>query len=201
MSKWRKAVQALFLVVFIALIAAGNNQVWLGLFLLGVLLAMFVGRIYCGWICPINTVIELIIRITKEVGIKRLGVPEVIKKPVFRYGMLAAFIAVMFLVLVSGKKIPVFALLLLLGMGLSIFYHEGLWHRYLCPYGTILTAASSLTKHSLKIDPELCKACGRCTKVCPGEAVIRCETYLIDKGLCLQCLECITNCPRKAIHY
>lgn len=155
MIKWRKIVQTIFLVMFIALIAAGKSQVWMGLFLLGILLAMFVGPIYCGLMCPINTVTGLIAWILQKLGVKRLGVPGLIKKPVFRYGMLAAFIAVMLLVLVSGKKIPILVVMLILGAVLSIFFHESIWHNYLCPFGTIINAASSFARKFLNIEPVL----------------------------------------------
>ncbi len=200
-NKWRRITQATFLVLFVVVVVAGRSQVWMALFLGSVLLALFFGRLYCGWVCPINTVTELITRMTRKLGVKRLAVPEFIKKPVFRYGMLAAFIATMAFVLIGGKKLPVLAVLLVLGAVVSLIFQESIWHRYLCPYGTILNAASTLSRYYLKIDGVKCGECGLCGKVCPGEAVTRREKYSIDKGLCLQCLECITNCPRQAIHY
>lgn len=197
----RRVTQAAFLILFAALIAAGKSQIWMGLFLLSVVLAVFIGRIYCGWLCPINTVIELIVRVERMLGVQRLEVPEFIKKPVFRYLFLAVFIATMAFVLVSGKKLPVLIILLLFGAVLSMIFHESIWHRYLCPYGTILNATGSRSRRELQIDREKCRGCGVCRKVCPGGAVNSGESYSIDNGLCLQCLECLERCPRDAISF
>lgn len=53
----------------------------------------------------------------------------------------------------------------------------------------------------IEIDPEKCKACGLCQKVCPvgainGEAR---EKRSIDQAKCIKCGTCLASCPFKAI--
>ena len=45
----------LFLAVFIWLMLNGGMVLWLGIFGISLILALLFGRIFCGWICPMNT--------------------------------------------------------------------------------------------------------------------------------------------------
>jgi NADP-reducing hydrogenase subunit HndC len=51
------------------------------------------------------------------------------------------------------------------------------------------------------IDPELCRGCGICTKVCPVDAISgkRREPHNIDTELCIKCGACQEKCPFDAI--
>ncbi len=90
---WRALSQAFFAVLFFVLVASGRIQLWMGIFLLSVVLAAFFGRFYCGWICPVNTLMNLVTRVKRRLRIKDLAVPESVKKPVYRYAALLAFIS------------------------------------------------------------------------------------------------------------
>ena len=51
------------------------------------------------------------------------------------------------------------------------------------------------------IDPDLCKGCSKCSKVCPVSAIsgkIK-EPFVIDKDKCIKCGACVETCPFKAI--
>lgn len=52
------------------------------------------------------------------------------------------------------------------------------------------------------IDPEKCKQCGLCQKVCPSDAidgVVRQGPFKINQDKCIKCYACIVKCPFKAI--
>ncbi len=51
------------------------------------------------------------------------------------------------------------------------------------------------------IDPELCRGCSKCARLCPVNAIsgkIK-EPYLINSGTCIKCGACIESCAFKAI--
>ncbi|MDD3840145.1 MAG: 4Fe-4S binding protein [Clostridia bacterium] len=198
----RRSSQVLFLLLFIALIYTGKIQIWMGVFAISVIFTLFFGRFYCGWICPINTVMNLVTNIKDRLGRKSLSVPRFIKKSVFRYGVLIVFILTFVFVRISGKKLPVLPALLVIGVALTIFFPEKLWHRYLCPYGTILHVVGKLSRRSYSIDDELCISCGACNRICPSNAVeVNQGKYMIYKSECLVCGRCAEKCPENAIKY
>ena len=44
-------------------------QLWMGLFLLGLLFSFFAGRVYCGWVCPIHPVLRALVWLRKNLKI------------------------------------------------------------------------------------------------------------------------------------
>jgi ferredoxin-type protein NapH len=196
------ALQTLFLALFVFLIINGQVQLWMGLFVLSVLTIFLLGRVYCGWICPINTVMRGIAWIKKKLRMKSAKIPAWITRPWVRIFVLALFIAVFIFTMVSGKKLPVLPALLAIGLFLTFFFPEELWHRYLCPYGTIMSLPAKKSKYAMTIQSELCNRCGMCMRVCPAKAVEKREGhYQILKKDCIVCMECSRVCKQDAIHY
>src|SRR5690554_94556 len=56
----QKVTQLVFLLFFIYLIFIGKIQLWMLLFLVGLVTSALFSRYYCGWICPINTGMRMI---------------------------------------------------------------------------------------------------------------------------------------------
>lgn len=201
----RVLTQILFLLLFIMLVITGKIQIWMGIFLLSIILTLLLGRFYCSWLCPINTVMNMVTKAKVKFHLKSIPVPKFIKKPLFRYGMLIAFILVFAFVMVSGRKLPILPILFAVGVILTAFFLENLWHRYLCPYGTILHAIGKLSKRSYSINDNLCISCGICRRVCPSDAIQVNENsrkkYSINPSECLVCGKCAEICPKNVIRY
>ncbi len=53
----------------------------------------------------------------------------------------------------------------------------------------------------IQINPEKCKGCGMCKRVCPADAISGepGKTHQIDQDKCIKCRSCIQKCPFKAI--
>jgi len=65
-----------------------------------------------------------------------------------------------------------------------------------CPAG-VCTALISFS-----VDQEKCKACGRCVKACPSEAIsggVKKTPASIDQDKCIRCRACFEACPFEAI--
>ncbi|MEA5028723.1 MAG: 4Fe-4S binding protein [Sphaerochaeta associata] len=197
----QRTIQVLSLALFVFLLISGKIQVWMVIFVASVLLALLFSRFYCGWLCPINTILRPMTYLKRKLKIKSLKTPAFFKNGVFRIIMLLAFLAVMVVVFRTGKKLPVLPALFLIGVLLSLFFEEELWHHWLCPYGTILSLPGRVAKKSMVIDPSLCTNCTRCAKVCPSGAIVREEKHRIIKSECLVCHECERVCSKGAISY
>lgn len=198
----RKLSQTAFLLLFIFLMSSGKISIWMAIFLITTASSFVFGRFYCGWICPINTVINFISKIKNKFQIKNFKLPGFIKRPIFRYLILAGFFIAFGVVMATGKKLPVLPTLFAIAIFLTIFFPESLWHRYLCPYGAILHFTGKMVKRSYKINDSLCISCGICNKVCPSEAAeIKNGKHFLNPSECLICGKCAESCPKKAISY
>ncbi len=197
----QRTTQGAFLLLFIVILIKGKTPLWMAVFVASALLALIFSRFYCGWLCPINTILRPIAHLKQKLKIKSLKTPGFLKNGVFRILMLLAFLAMLILVFRTGKKLPVLPALALVGVLLSLFFEEELWHHWLCPYGTILSLPGRVAKKSMVIDSPLCTNCNRCAKACPSGAIIKDEKHRIVKSECLVCHECERVCTKGAISY
>lgn len=197
----QRIIQVLFLILFTALVITGKIQIWMAIFVASALLSLIFSRFYCGWVCPINTVIKPITYAKKKLKIKSLKTPSFLKNGAVRIIILIAFLALMGMVFRTGKKLPVLPALVGIGFFLSLFFEEAVWHRWLCPYGAILSLPSRAARKHMTIDGLLCSNCTRCAKVCPSQAIVKDEKHRIIKHECLVCGECERVCTKGAIKY
>lgn len=198
----RKLIQLLSLGLFIGLLALGKVQLWMVIFGGSLLLSTFFGRFYCGYMCPINTGMEVIDNNASKRKRKRKPVPNFFKNPIVRYGILALFLGTMVFVFKTGKKLPVLPVLFASGIIITIFYRPELWHRYLCPYGSLLSIFSRFNKKTYMVHNEDCIKCGKCVRLCPADAYLwedKKDYPLIIKNECLQCGKCVEACPTDSI--
>ncbi|NDL67493.1 4Fe-4S binding protein [Anaerotalea alkaliphila] len=200
--KLQRTVQIGFLALFLFLFAAGRVQMWMGLLLLGILASFLLGRVYCGWICSINTVMLGVSRLKKKLHIKSLPVPSAFSKPWVRHLALGVFIGLFLFSMATGRKVPVLPALFALGAFATFFFPEELWHQHLCPYGTLMLYPASKSPRGMAIDADLCNNCGACRRACPALAVEKGGSHhFIHQRDCLVCMECERSCRQDAIRY
>lgn len=197
-------VQILFLVLFVLLWRLGRIQVWMGLILGSLLLGAVFGRFYCGWVCPIHTLMRPVEWVKARLGSKALPVPGWARSPFLKYGLFTVMLIAMVLTTRRGVKLPVMLLLIPPALLFTLFYHSALWHRYLCPFGTLFGLTTRWAPFRLRVAKAKCSSCSLCTRVCPAEAVSlagKKEAAIIDPRYCLVCLACKDRCPQSAIAY
>lgn len=200
-KKIQVTIQVFFLFLFSILVFIGKPQIWMILFIASMILAFLYSRIYCGYICPINTLMKPMNWIKHKLKLKDRKIPALLEKPTTRILILTIFIALFIFSAVSGIKLPVLPAMVLFGAFLTLFFHEELWHRFLCPYGLFLSFPTKKAKHFVLIQSDLCINCTKCARVCPSKAVIKNDKHEIIKEDCLVCGECIRSCPTNAIQY
>ena len=210
-------VQTGMLIGFSVLFIMGKAQLWMAVFIGSLLLSVFFSRFYCGWLCPIRTIQRPLTFIKKKLGLKQRPGPAFLKTKITRSLVLAGFLILMLIVFRTGQQLPVLPALLAAGVIISLIFSENLWHRWLCPYGTLLALPTGRLGKRLQISQQDCISCGICERVCPSSAVntfkisdASAETkeqlkrgigYQISHSDCLICLECQRQCPVQAIKY
>ena len=195
--------QLLFLGIFITLVAHRRLQLWMPIFLAGVLLSLIFNRFYCGWMCPMGTLFRPINWIYGKLGIKRLKTPGFFKNRIIRYIILLFMAASLIISFKLKVRVNILIYVTALSVLVTLFFEESFWHHHICPYGALLSLSSRPSVLSVKIDEENCTACGLCQKVCPADSIetLPSKKRHIIKNECLTCFKCQEVCPVDVIHY
>lgn len=199
-KKLQLFIQIAFLITFVYLFFINKVQMWMVIFLSGVFLSFFLGRVYCGWICPINTVMQWVTWAKNRWGIKSLPIPSFFTKSWLPLFVLGLFIGVFVFTITFNKSLPILPILFILGIVLTFFFPEKLWHGHLCPYGILLSFSTKKAIYGMKIDKDKCNNCGVCKRLCPTNSIEKTqEHHKINQSLCLVCIKCSDNCRQDAI--
>lgn len=201
----RNGIRLFFLSLFLVLILNGNMGLWLGIFAVSLVSALGFGRFYCGYICPMNTVMRATVKISKKPNRKPKKVPKFLQSKALSWIVLAIML---FTAILSKRllhqEIPILLILMLLAVFVTLRYEEWVFHNHICPYGALLSLTGKRPKYTTKVEPSQCIGCKECEKVCPSQA-IKVETESqkasIKSAICHQCQACSLVCPKDAIHY
>lgn len=203
LKKLRPVIQVVFLAIFAALMFLGKAQIWMAFIFVSIVLSAFFGRYYCGFACPINTLIRPVSWLSKKLGIEKKDVPKVFKTEKIRWILFSIFLVGLGYTIYTiklGKKFPLPVFIITLGLITTFFINEKTWHRYLCPWGVLFSLTGRFAKLGLVSDN--CASCGLCVKDCPGDAIkIEDKRAVVDSTHCLLCLECQNSCPIDALSY
>ncbi|CAM2197110.1 NosR/NirI family transcriptional regulator, nitrous oxide reductase regulator [Paraburkholderia kururiensis] len=165
--------------------------------------------LFCGWMCPFGSMSELLYKIARVTGLKRLQrklpmrLHNTLRK--LKYVVFAVLLAVSFfsmpwaeklaeiepfkttfLVGVMNRSWP-FVLFWAIVVGASIFI-ERPFCKYLCPLGASLALPGRFRFLKLRRKPE-CTTCHACAAGCGSQAID--DAGRIDQMECMLCLDCM----------
>lgn len=186
---------------------------------LPLLLAVLLGRVFCGWLCPVNTVLEGFDLLRKR-ALPRLGLrpPDVAVPRWLKWGLLFAGVAAAVLADLAlwAHVLPhvqvgrdVFSLMvfgtttagapLLAGIILAeLFFSRRVWCRSLCPTGALLGLAAVVAPLRVRKAEEPClSGCAACAQVCPM-ALKPAEPFPVAE--CYNCGLCVSTCPLRLLN-
>jgi len=202
-QKVRFICQLFFLGVFLLLTFNNKGQIWMGVIFASIALAAIFGRYYCGWMCPIHTLIRPTRWLSRKLKMTKKNIPDLVQASYIRWLVMLAFLPALgytIYTITQGKKFPLPVFIIGLGVLTTFFMNEKTWHRYLCPWGILLSATGKFSRFRLAASG--CTTCGACVKNCPTETVTLIKKKAkITSQYCLLCLQCQTACPVQAIRY
>lgn len=191
-----------------------------------VLATLTLGRIWCGWICPLGTVLDLFGTNGRE------AIPDGLRQA--KYFLLfavavAALLGSVTLMWLDPTTVffrplagtmypatlramatsegsrslepvayPLLALPLVIILGLNLVVRR-FWCRYLCPLGALVALLSKISWLKRYVAGS-CPDCEQCIRECPMDTINQ-EDFSSDPGECLQCLNCFARCPDAALSF
>lgn len=198
-------IRLVFLALFTFLLATGNMMLWLGLFAVSLLAALIFGRIYCGYVCPMNTMMIPTEWISKKLRIQTQKVPKWLGNGYFAWITLLVSILAM---LISKRflhiNLPILPIWLAVAVLLTLRYKPSVFHNLICPFGALQKLLGRFARRATNVDETACIGCKLCEKVCPSDAIAiigEDKKANINIALCHQCINCQQVCPKKAIRY
>ena len=70
------AIRILFFALFIFLLLNGKMMLWLALYAVSLLVALLFGRVYCGYVCPMNTLMIPTEWLSKKLKLQTVNSPK-----------------------------------------------------------------------------------------------------------------------------
>jgi len=178
---------------------------WLGIFGVTLLLALLLGRVFCGWICPMNTVMIPTEWLSKKLNLQVKKAPGWLESKSISWLMFIVMISAMtILKRIFCIDIPILLYLLILSVIVTLRYKPEVFHNNICPFGLLQSFTGRFALFTEKVNLDKCIGCKMCESVCPSKAVIvsiQNKKANVNATLCHQCFNCQLICPENAISY
>lgn len=199
----------------------GIHPAGLAIFCLALLIAIALRKGFCGYICPVGFVHNLLERLGRKLNATRriprkiatvLLAPKYLLLAFFTYtvwfsmpleaverfmrapyNLVADAKMLLFFMHPSATAIAVFAALAILGAIFPYF-----WCRFLCPYGALLGIGALLSPLAIKRRADECIDCGKCDRACPGGIQVSVKDR-VNSAECVGCMQCTGVCPTQCL--
>jgi ferredoxin len=186
----------------------------IAIFFLPLVMALLFGRVFCGGVCPLGAIQDLVLFKPVKVPVR---LDRVLRWLQFVYLGLAVFFAGWGLNLKLGawhintgqrflicewdpfisifrRSGPSYMVAIAAAFIIGGMFIGRPYCRWLCPYGGILSLLSRIAWKKVSITPDKELNCGKCNDACPYGAI---KDMRADASNCVACSRCYEYCPRQ----
>jgi ferredoxin-type protein NapH len=180
--------------------------------------ALLGGRVFCGWVCPVNIVTDLADKIRTTFNLDITWKSWNIKRGV-RYWILALSVILSAILGVAAfewiSPIGAFHRGIIYGFGfgwafvLIVFLFDLIAVKngfcgHVCPLGGFYSLTGRFGFLRIGYDMDKCTLCMKCTDICPEEQVLNMvgkQSGAVRSGECINCGRCIEVCSDDAVRF
>jgi len=174
-----------------------------------ILFTILGNKIFCGWICPLGCLQEVIFKISAF--IKKSKFPFIITNSI-RFSLLAIFLVFIFsfriniynffnpFELFHWQFYSYILIVTSIVILTSLFYYRP-FCQFLCPAGLITWPFEHLSLFKIRKNTDKCTNCNKCIKESPCTAI---NSIMQDHKIipdCFACGKCIESCPEDALSF
>jgi len=186
-------------------------------------LSLLVGRAFCGWMCPIGTLQDMLTRLTRRLSggkknprrgiVSKARYPIQVPQLIDQWLRYLKYLILVGIVIASTMMVypplydfcPARALFsfqlttpllwsVLITFVITSMLVQRFWCKYLCPLGALLAVFNKIAPLRIVIDQDRCTTCHRCDADCPVDIATIPENMRSLE--CVQCMECLETCTR-----
>lgn len=181
-----------------------------------IILTILFGRVFCGWICPMNFILEINNFVRGKLEKMGLAFFDLRLPGQTRYLILLMGVAIALVFgvdmfsqiypprVISSEAYSLFSSSLtetgLIFLGVIIFvemfFSRRMWCRYFCPGGALYSLMSGLRIYRMKHSASECTSCKKCDAACPLAIQPSGGRFSID---CDGCASCVDACEFGAL--
>ncbi len=188
------------------------------LVLIALALAVLLRKSFCSWVCPIGFLSESLARFGRWAFGRNFRLWRWADVPLrgLKYVLLAFFLGMILAMSpqalsaflhspynrVADVKMGLFftdmgrvGVIVMGVLAVGSVFVQGVWCRYLCPYGALLGLFSWASPVKVRRNADLCVSCGLCDKACMARLAISSKTAVASPE-CTGCLDCVAVCPK-----
>jgi polyferredoxin len=200
------------------LLFAGVEFHWISIvwFLSLIPITYLFGRVFCGWICHLGALQELLYhpgRLSVFTSIKAVRIMKVlqylffivlviqllVQQKIF-WCSIDPFLSIFQMMLAYNFEILSAVLVGLLLLTSLVSYRP--FCRAVCPVGLVLGWIEKIPGASVLGMKGGCISCTQCSKACNAKAITRKENMsILNNEECIMCGECIDACPKNSIGF
>ncbi len=187
--------------------------------LIPVAVTVLFGRVFCGWICPMNTLLEVVDKCRRLLRIAEIRERDVKFSLKNKYFVLAVtlglvgvtsvpFVALFYPPAVMSREVHLFVFGSTVGIGayvllaigaIELFVSKRWWCRYICPGGALYSLLGRFRVVRVERDENKCVHCGECVRVCQFD--LRPMLVQITGMECTNCGSCVRACDDDALRF
>ena len=178
--------------------------------------ALFAGRAFCAWVCPVNLITDFAALVRRKLEFKesKFHLPRNTRYVVLGLSLVLSFIlatpafeSVSYIGIIQRGII--FGTLSWLMVAFIIFVVDTFLSpkatcSHFCPLGAFYALISGFALLKVRYDFSKCSKCFNCVGICPEKQVLFMvgkQSDIVDSGECIRCGRCIEICNDDALNF